>query len=141
MTGHIAKRMGSLHPNIAPYGELFQTKDHALVTFAIGSDSQFKKFLGVLNAVELADDPRFVHNQQRLENREALFTLLQTIIYEWMCDTLLNELHVLQVPCAKVKEIDEVLTDEHAKPLILQEEILGFQTARVRTTAFHISHD
>jgi crotonobetainyl-CoA:carnitine CoA-transferase CaiB-like acyl-CoA transferase len=25
MTGHIAKRMGSLHPNIAPYGELFQT--------------------------------------------------------------------------------------------------------------------
>ena len=141
MTGHTAKRMGSLHPNIAPYGELFQTKDQALVTFAIGSDSQVKKFLGVLNAIELADDPRFAHNQQRLENREALFTLLQTFINEWMCDTLLNELHVLQVPCAKVKEIDEVLTDEQAKPLILQEEILGFQTARVRTTAFHISHD
>ncbi|MFY7945116.1 MAG: CoA transferase, partial [Crocinitomicaceae bacterium] len=27
MSGHVAQRIGSLHPNIAPYGEIFQTKD------------------------------------------------------------------------------------------------------------------
>ena len=41
MADHIAKPIGSTHPNIAPYGELFKTKDNATITFAIGSNKQF----------------------------------------------------------------------------------------------------
>ncbi|MFT4600154.1 MAG: crotonobetainyl-CoA:carnitine CoA-transferase CaiB-like acyl-CoA transferase, partial [Arenicella sp.] len=37
IAGHVAQPMGSKHPNIAPYGELFKTKDERLITFAIGS--------------------------------------------------------------------------------------------------------
>jgi crotonobetainyl-CoA:carnitine CoA-transferase CaiB-like acyl-CoA transferase len=141
MTGHIAQRMGSLHPNIAPYGELFETKDAATITFAIGSDLHFKKLLGVLGMTELAEDKRFKYNQNRLEFRNELFLLLKAQVSLFLCDTLLDELHALHVPCAKVKSIDEVLSSKEAKSLILKEEISGYQTARVRTSAFKFSHD
>jgi crotonobetainyl-CoA:carnitine CoA-transferase CaiB-like acyl-CoA transferase len=141
MTGHVAQRIGSLHPNIAPYGELFKTKDGATLTFAIGSDSHFEKFVTELGVLEIAADARFIHNQQRLENRETLFALLETLIYPLDSEQLLANLHLKHVPCAKVKALDEVFQTEEAKALVLSEEIEGKATKRVRTTAFKLNHD
>jgi crotonobetainyl-CoA:carnitine CoA-transferase CaiB-like acyl-CoA transferase len=141
MTGHVAQRIGSLHPNIAPYGELFKTKDGATLTFAIGSDNHFEKFVTELGVPELARDARFVHNQQRLENREILFALLETLIYQFDSEQLLANLHLKHVPCAKVKALDEVFQAEEAKALVLSEDIEGKATKRVRTTAFKLNHD
>ena len=141
MTGHVAQRIGSLHPNIAPYGELFKTKDGATLTFAIGSDNHFEKFTTELGVPELATDARFVHNQQRLENREILFALLETLIYQFDSEQLLANLHLKHVPCAKVKALDEVFQAEEAKALVLSEDIEGKATKRVRTTAFKLNHD
>lgn len=45
MEQQIPQRIGSLHPNIAPYGEIFETKDQQLLTFAIGSDQHFENLL------------------------------------------------------------------------------------------------
>lgn len=141
MTGHIAQRMGSLHPNIAPYGELFKTKDGATLTFAIGSDNHFEKFVTEIGAPELATDVRFVHNQQRLENRESLFELLETFIGQADSEQLLSKLHIKHVPCAKVKALDEVFQADEAQYLVLTEEISGRITKRVRTTAFKFNND
>lgn len=141
MTGHVAQRMGSLHPNIAPYGELFKTKDGATLTFAIGSDSHFQKFVTELGVPEIATDARFIHNQQRLENREALFELLETLIGQVESEQLLANLHLKHVPCAKVKSLDEVFHADEAKTLVLTEEIAGRTTKRVRTTAFKLNND
>ena len=141
MTGHVAQRIGSLHPNIAPYGELFKTKDGATLTFAIGSDNHFEKFVTELGFPELARDARFIHNQQRLENREILFALLETLIYPLDSEQILANLHLKHVPCAKVKALDEVFQAEEAKSLVLSEEIEGKATKRVRTTAFKLKHD
>ena len=141
MTGHVAQRIGSLHPNIAPYGELFKTKDGATLTFAIGSDNHFEKFTTELGVPELARDARFVHNQQRLENREILFALLETLIYQFDSEQLLANLHLKHVPRAKVKALDEVFQAEEAKALVLSEDIEGKATKRVRTTAFKLNHD
>ena len=41
-------QQGSIHPNIAPYGEIFKTKDNQLITFAIGTDKQFFSLLNCL---------------------------------------------------------------------------------------------
>jgi crotonobetainyl-CoA:carnitine CoA-transferase CaiB-like acyl-CoA transferase len=141
MTGHVAQRIGSLHPNIAPYGELFKTKDGATLTFAIGSDHHFEKFVTELGVPELATDPRFVHNQERLENRETLFELLESLIYQLDSEQLLTKLHLKHVPCAKVKALDEVFQADEAKALVLSEEIEGKATKRIRTTAFKLNHD
>lgn len=141
MTGHIAQRMGSLHPNIAPYGELFTTKDGATLTFAIGSDSHFEKFVTELGAPELASDVRFVHNQQRIQNRGILFKLLKTLIWQMDSEQLLSKLHLKRVPCAKVKTLDEVFNEERAQNLVLSENIDGVDTKRVQSIAFKMNDD
>lgn len=141
MTGHIAKRMGSLHPNIAPYGELFQTKDGVTITFAIGSDQHFEKLVTALNHPELAKDIRFIHNLQRIENRTILADILQSILRNYQSNEILSELLLKNVPCAEVRSIDAVFSDEKAQALILTEKINGIETKRVQTTAFKFNHD
>src|ERR1700756_1614855 len=58
IANHLPQRTGSLHPNIAPYGEIFQTKDGHTVTFAIGSDAQFKKLCSILQVPDLSADKK-----------------------------------------------------------------------------------
>jgi crotonobetainyl-CoA:carnitine CoA-transferase CaiB-like acyl-CoA transferase len=77
MKRHVPQKMGSLHPNIAPYGEIFVTKDERLVTFAIGSQTHFEQMTKCLGVPQLSEDKRFVSNQLRVMNRIALQDELQ----------------------------------------------------------------
>jgi crotonobetainyl-CoA:carnitine CoA-transferase CaiB-like acyl-CoA transferase len=77
MTGNIPQRLGSLHPNIAPYGEQFETQDNNWIVLAIGSDEQFRKLCIVLQTPEIADDTAFASNTLRVQNRVQLQELLQ----------------------------------------------------------------
>lgn len=136
MAQHVAQRIGSLHPNIAPYGELFTTEDDQTITFAIGSNQHFQKLCFYLGLDALLSDPRFETNQQRVAHRSELQKLLQEKIGFHACDTLLIGLHALFVPVGKVRSIDEVLNAEETQSLIRREEIDGVPTARITSIAF-----
>jgi crotonobetainyl-CoA:carnitine CoA-transferase CaiB-like acyl-CoA transferase len=77
MTGNIPQRMGSLHPNIAPYGELFKTQDEKWIVLAVGSDDQFRKLSILLNLEELCNDLLYASNTVRVKNRVTLHKILQ----------------------------------------------------------------
>lgn len=136
MAQHVAQRIGSLHPNIAPYGELFTTEDGQTVTFAIGSNQHFQKLCAYLGLEVLLSDHRFATNQQRVVHRVELQQILQEQISTHACDTLLSGLHALFVPVGKVRSIDEVLSAKETQPLIRHEEIDGTPTARITSIAF-----
>lgn len=136
MGGHIAKPIGSKHPNIAPYGELFTTKDHQLITFAIGSDKQFKKLCSILGLVDLPDKNEYLSNKNRVENREKLEGILSQAISNFTADELLRKMNQKFVPVAKIMSIDEVLENPMAKDLVIREEIEGVMTKRVKTVVF-----
>ena len=68
--GVTAGRMGNAHPSIAPY-ETFDTADGTLVV-AVGTDRQFALLCRLIGADELAGDPRFATNTDRVTNRAAL---------------------------------------------------------------------
>lgn len=138
MTGHIPGRIGSAHPNIAPYGDLFKTKDDFLITFAIGSDKQFKKLCKILGIGGLAEDPLFIYNALRVENRMALWPLLNEAIINFEADVLLAELEANFVPAARIKNMKEVFETPSAKKLILEETIEGQATKRPKTVVFKV---
>jgi crotonobetainyl-CoA:carnitine CoA-transferase CaiB-like acyl-CoA transferase len=71
----LPKRQGSAHPNIAPYGESFLTRDGKRVLLAIGSDRQFLELLQILH-LKFSDDSRFTTNHNRVVHRAALNELL-----------------------------------------------------------------
>jgi crotonobetainyl-CoA:carnitine CoA-transferase CaiB-like acyl-CoA transferase len=136
MTGQVPARIGSLHPNIAPYGELFTTQDNAYITFAIGSDVQFRKLCSILKLNSIVEDLRFFTNYDRVKNRAVLFEILQNEITKWTADSLLNQFILLQVPAGKVKKIDEVFEDKQAFSLIREEVIDKKLTKRITSIAF-----
>jgi crotonobetainyl-CoA:carnitine CoA-transferase CaiB-like acyl-CoA transferase len=70
VAGVVPARMGNAHPSISPY-ELYATGDGDLV-LAVGNERQFSALCEVLDAPELAADPRFDGNRNRVANRDAL---------------------------------------------------------------------
>jgi crotonobetainyl-CoA:carnitine CoA-transferase CaiB-like acyl-CoA transferase len=136
MNKHIPQRIGSLHPNIAPYGELFKTADEKLITFAIGSQTHFDKLVTILNLKTLLNDKRFISNQQRVVNRIQLAEILEEKIALLNSTQLLNKLHQQFVPCAEVKNLREVFKTQESKHLIREEVIDNKKTKRVTSIAF-----
>ncbi|HIP37597.1 MAG TPA: CoA transferase [Crocinitomix sp.] len=136
MGRHIAKPIGSKHPNIAPYGELFKTKDNKLITFAIGSNKQFINLCNILNLSTLSNDSRFNDNRNRVKNRVELEDILSQEIIKYVAEELISKLHQSFVPVAKINNIDEVFKNKDAQRLILTENIQGVDTKCVKTVVF-----
>ncbi len=136
MTGHVPQRIGSLHPNIAPYGELFETKDGATITLAIGSNLHFNRLCETLGLDDLPKDDIYHNNQSRVINRTSLQQRLQEKIGEWDSEDLLLQLGKLHVPIGKVKNLEEVFRDSAAQSLIRSENIEGTETKRITSIAF-----
>lgn len=136
MEDKIPQRIGSLHPNIAPYGEIFETKDKAFITFAIGSDVHFQKLCAFLKIAELSADPKFASNVNRVQHRTELQTLIQDQLAHYSSQEVLTNMLENNVPCGKIKNLEEVFKDDSAKLLIRSEVIDGKETKRVTSLAF-----
>jgi crotonobetainyl-CoA:carnitine CoA-transferase CaiB-like acyl-CoA transferase len=70
LAGVVPGRMGNAHPSISPY-ELYGTGDGDLVV-AVGNERQFAALCQVLDAPELAAEPRFGSNSDRVAHRAEL---------------------------------------------------------------------
>lgn len=136
MTGKVPQRMGSLHPNIAPYGEIFKTKDGDLITFAIGSNQHFVRLCDTLELSHLPKDIKFSENQNRVKHRTELASFLREKIIAFSTNKLLSSLQELNVPVGKITSIDEVFTTDLAKSLIREEKIQAVNTKRVSSVVF-----
>jgi len=114
---HLPSAQGSLHPNIAPYGELFQTKDNHYITFAIGSDKQFKSLCQILD-IDLKMHVAYETNQERVKHRESLFDVLHQRIKQIDFQLLFESCLQRDVPIGKIRNIQEVFELPDAQKLI-----------------------
>lgn len=136
MNGKVPQRIGSLHPNIAPYGELFQTADDRTITFAIGSNRHFKKLCWFLKLTELSEDPKFSTVQKRVQNRTALYKQLKTKVAGYRADAVLTQMQKDYVPCGEVKDLEAVFSNSRAREMLRYQTIDTRQTQRVSGIAF-----
>jgi crotonobetainyl-CoA:carnitine CoA-transferase CaiB-like acyl-CoA transferase len=136
MENNIPQRIGSLHPTIAPYGEIFTTADNQQITFAIGSDTHFIKLCHFLGLEKLPEEEQFSTNQNRVINRKELFEILQDQLKSFQSNFVLTWMHEHFVPCGKIRNLREVFEDERAKSFIREETIDKIETKRVSSIAF-----
>lgn len=127
---------GSLHPNIAPYGELFTTKDNHQITFAIGNNKQFKQLCSILKINDIANDERFINNQNRVTHREELFLILKSkielISFEILFQTCLTQ----QIPIGKIRNIKELFELPEAKAMLQTFKYQNNSLFSVKSIAF-----
>ena len=67
VTGVAPQRAGNAHQNIVPY-QVFEVADGHMI-LAVGNDGQFARFCSVAGSAELARDPRFARNADRVRHR------------------------------------------------------------------------
>lgn len=138
MAGHVPQPMGSKHPNIAPYGDIFPCNDGKDIVLAIGSEKQFQLFVDHIGLSELAKDNRFHSNGERVKNREALCEALAKGIQQHSSVPLLSWCHENKVPAGAIKNLEDVAKNPTAQSMIREEEIEGVATRRFSSVAFSI---
>jgi len=136
MNGIIPTRMGSLHPNIAPYGEIFRTKDKKLVTFAVGSDRQFQTLCKVLGCELISYNLDYSTNEDRVKNRIKLMEEMAPYILMYEAKELSDLALEHIIPLGIIKSLDEVFETLEAKALIREETQGITSTKRVTQLAF-----
>ncbi len=136
MTEKMPERIGSLHPNIAPYGEVFTTQDGSTITFAIGSDKHFRKLCAFLQIEGIANDERFSTNKQRVIHRNELYFILEKEILKHTFKHIDEHMRIVKVPMGKIKNMKEVFDDQQAQQMIREEIIENVLTKRVSSIAF-----
>jgi len=128
--GYVAQPMGMLHPNIAPYGELFLLSDGNKIVLAIGDDKQFGR---LVKAMGLEQRSEFETNPLRLKNRAALYPYLADSISEKNLEEIEPLLESYAVPYGHVKSIKQVMDYARNNNLVLSD---NDSSQRIRTAVF-----
>lgn len=130
-SGKSPRRHGNAHPNIVPYQAFPVSNGHIVV--AVGNDAQFARFTKALNIPELANDPRFKKNADRVDNRTALLPILTERIRTFSKEELLRRLNAELIPAGPINEMHEIFADPHvAARGIVIEQPLAEQTSPIR---------
>ncbi|MBL4670154.1 MAG: CoA transferase [Flavobacteriales bacterium] len=140
MNDLIPQAIGSLHPNIAPYGETFKTKDNKLLVLAIGNNKHFELLLTVLGAKKLLANKDYTSNQLRVINRISLSKKLSFYFKLQTKEKLMLQFLELNIPVGAINNLEAVFKSDNAQGLVLEEMIDGVNTKRVRTCVFKISN-
>ncbi len=111
-TGTAPQAMGSAHPLNAPY-QAFETSD-GWITIGAANQRNWQLLLEVLEAPELAGDPRFSTNADRMANLAALTEVLTAIFKRRSSADWLARLEKAGVPAGPVLDILEMHRDPQA---------------------------
>lgn len=113
---------GNDHPNIAPYST-YSAGDGQLF-FAVGNNGQFRRLVEYLGVPELADDPRFADNADRLANRPALREVLEAAMADQNIEDLGTELMKRGVPVGPILNTQQAADHPHtqARQMIVELE-------------------
>jgi crotonobetainyl-CoA:carnitine CoA-transferase CaiB-like acyl-CoA transferase len=120
--GKVPGPIGSAHQSVVPY-RAFATKDIYIVV-AVFVDKFWRAFCEVLGIDELAEDPRFVDNDQRREHREELDDILERIFVTKSGDAWVKLLSEAGVPCSPINTLDRVFSEPPvaARDMLVQTE-------------------
>lgn len=77
-TGQVPQPAGLSHPVVSPFSG-YRTRD-GLIFVAISNTNRYRVFVESLGRPDLADDPRFLENKDRVENDAALTEILESIL-------------------------------------------------------------
>ena len=111
MANQMPALMGNAHPNIVPY-DAFPTATGPIF-LSVGNDRQFVRMCGELGAPELADDPRFVSNAERMAHRDELRQVLIGLLAERDGAALCESLLATGIPAGPILDMPGILTHPH----------------------------
>jgi len=105
------RALGSAHPNIYPYDKF--SAGGREIYLGVSNDRQFRRFATLIGKPQLADDPRFISNGLRSQNRVALRALIEEALQPKDLAQLSAELMAAGVPAGLISRVSEALEHPH----------------------------
>ena len=102
--GVVPSRMGNSHPSLFPYEPLPCADGDLIVT--AGNNGQFRRLVEVLGVPGLADDPRFLGNEDRTAHRDELRPLLVERLATRSTMEWFRDITAAGVPCGPINTVD-----------------------------------
>ncbi len=128
VSGTPPQRIGNKHPNLTPY-QVFECAD-GLIVIATGNDTQYRRLCGLLGVPEMAEDPAFLTNADRIANRETMTRRLTEASKQMTKATLLAACEGDGVPAGPINHMDEVFADPQVIARGLSTDADGVPTVR-----------
>jgi formyl-CoA transferase len=113
VSGKVPGRYGNAHANLVPY-EVFSAADGHII-LAAGNDGQWESFCRAAGRPELAADPRFRTNPDRIRNRKELIPLVRDIMKERDRKDWIERFDAAGVPCGPINNYKEVFDDPQVR--------------------------
>ena len=110
-TGRVPQRIGNRYEALFPY-DSFQAKDGMLVIGA-GNDKLFAALANLMGRPDLIEDPRFVHNNDRVTNHAELKPIIEDWLKDWNVDDAVDAMLKAGCPACPINTIDRVVKDPH----------------------------
>jgi len=110
LTGTQPKPLGSSHPSLSPY-RTFKCRDGQWIFIAGANDRFWQRLAPALGLADLATDPRFAKNIERVKNRRELEAALEAAIGKHDREPLLVVLEDAGVPATPVNSVKQVMED------------------------------
>lgn len=121
VSGQTPPRLGNEHPNIVPY-QTFSAADMDFVV-AVGNDRQFAALCHLIKRPDLATDPRFATNPQRLQNRTELTRILHNIFRQRPAGEWVEGLNAAGIPAGPINDVATILNDPQVQERGLVKEL------------------
>ena len=137
--GTVPRGQGTGFPGIAPY-EVIRTRDGELMV-AAGNDRLYALLCGELGADELAADPRFRTNPDRVANRAALIELLEPHFAQDDTASWHARLTRAGVPAAPVADVADILASAQTEALGIVQDLPHPAIPELRLPALPLSLD
>jgi crotonobetainyl-CoA:carnitine CoA-transferase CaiB-like acyl-CoA transferase len=123
LTGTQPKPLGSSHPSLSPY-RTFKCRDGQWVFIAGANDRFWQRLAPALGLPELATDPRFAVNIERVKHRRELEAALETAIAQQDREPLLKTLEEAGVPATPVNTVQQVMDDAQTAARSMVERVV-----------------
>jgi len=135
----IPQRMGTKHPNIAPYGDIVKTADDKEIILSIGTQQQFINLARSLNSSSLIENELFKNNNKRVENRTILIEELVQLFKLFTYDVISEAMTKNEVPFSPIHNLKEVFAEPMAQRLVYKSMEDGKEVKRVKSVVFKLS--
>ena len=131
MNGKAPQRVGNTNPIASP-SEVFECAEGRLI-IAAGNNTQFGQLCTVLGAPDMATDPRFATNMQRIAHRSELQGALQARVRTQPRAQLLEQLNAANVPAGPINDMAQVFADPQTqhRQMVIELPHSSGQTVRV----------
>lgn len=127
-TGTPPGRTGNYHPNLTPY-QVFDCADGHII-IATGNDGQYQRLCGLLGLGDMADDPAYLKNSDRVANRDAMTARLSGATVQMTKADLLAACEAQGVPAGPINDMADVFADPQIQARGMQIEPQGIPGIR-----------